>query len=79
MNGVLSGLYSENHMNHALTNLLLNIVALSIGMKIANAFIPMPMVIKSLLNLVVVVVMILFVLQYVGVINTIVPMFSIAR
>ena len=66
-------------MNNILLNLLLNILALSIGIRLVNAFIPMPMVIKSLLNLLIMIVVIVFVLQYFGVISPIIPMFTIAR
>ena len=66
-------------MNNLLLNLFFNIFALSIGMQIANALIPMPRVMKSMLNLLVLIVVFIFILQYFGIIATVIPLFPIVR
>jgi len=64
---------------HELLNLFANIIVFGLVLWIVNIYIPMPMGIKNLLNLLVTIVLILYILQYFGVIHTIVPMFRLLR
>jgi hypothetical protein len=66
-------------MTHDLLNLFANIIVFGLVMWLVNAFIPMPGSIKSLLNILVLIVLVIYVLQFFGVINTIIPMFRILR
>jgi hypothetical protein len=66
-------------MDNNLLNLFANIIVLGLVMWLINAFIPMPGAIKSLLNIVVVIVIILWILQFFGIIQTIVPMYRLLR
>ena len=66
-------------LNHALLNLLAIIVVFGVVMWLVNAYIPMLPAIKSLLNLVVVIVLVLYVLQFFGVIPTVLPMIHVFR
>ena len=52
--------------------LLLVIVVIGAVMWIINAYIPMPMAIKSILNLIVVILLIIYVLQFFGLIKPII-------
>lgn len=62
-----------------LLNLFANIVVFGLVLWLVNAYIPMPMAIKNLLNVLVLIVLIIYILQFFGVIHTIVPMFRILR
>jgi hypothetical protein len=64
---------------HGLLNLLANIIVFGLVLWLVNTFIPMPMAIKSLLNVVVLIILVLFVLQFFGVIQTIIPMYKILK
>jgi hypothetical protein len=66
-------------MTHDLLNLFANIIVFGLVMWLVNAYIPMPGSIKSLLNILVVIVLVIYVLQFFGIINTIIPMFRILR
>lgn len=64
---------------HDLLNLLANIIVFGLVLGLINAYIPMPPLIKSLLNLVVAIVLIIYILQFFGLINTILPMYRILK
>lgn len=66
-------------MNYALLNLLAVIVVFGVVMGLINAYIPMMGSIKSLLNIVVVIVLILYILQFFGIIPTILPIIQIFK
>jgi hypothetical protein len=55
-------------------NLIVVIVIIGIIMWLINAFIPMPGAIRSLINLIALIVIIIYILQYAGLIKTILPM-----
>ena len=63
----------------ALLNLIAIFIIFGVGLWIINAYIPMPPPIKSLLNLVVVIILVIYVLQFFGLINTVLPMFYVLR
>jgi hypothetical protein len=48
-------------------------------MWLINAFIPMPAAIKSLLNILVVIVLVIYILQFFGIIKTLLPMVKILK
>lgn len=56
-----------------LLNLIALIVIFGVILSLINAFIPMPSAIKSLLNIVILIVLILYVLQFFGLIHTGIP------
>lgn len=62
-----------------LLNLIANIIVFGVLVGLINAFLPMPGSIKSLLNIVVLVVLIIYVLQFFGVIHNLIPMYRILR
>lgn len=62
-----------------LLNLIANIVVFGLVLWLVQAYIPLPGVIQSLLQLVVVIVLVLYILQFFGIISTIVPMYRIIR
>ena len=64
---------------HDLLNLFANIIVFGLCMWLVNVFIPMPMAIKNLLNVLVLIVLIVYILQFFGIINTIIPMYRILR
>ena len=64
---------------NGLWNLIANIVVFGLILWLINTFIPMPGSIKSLLNIVVLIVLIVYVLQFFGVINNVLPMMKILR
>ena len=66
-------------MNSALLNLFAVSVVFGVVMWLVNAYIPMLGSIKSLLNILVVVVLIVYILQFFGVIPTILPIFRIFK
>ncbi|KTD65764.1 Thivi_2564 family membrane protein [Legionella spiritensis] len=63
----------------ALLNLFAIIILFGIGLWLVNVFIPMPAAIKSLLNILVLIVLVIYILQYFGVINTILPTIRLFR
>ncbi|VEG90581.1 Thivi_2564 family membrane protein [Legionella spiritensis] len=63
----------------ALLNLFAVIILFGIGLWLVNVFIPMPAAIKSLLNILVLIVLVIYILQYFGVINTILPTIRLFR
>jgi hypothetical protein len=62
-----------------LMNLILVIVIFGVCLGLINAFLPMPGVIKSLLNILVLIVLIIYILQFFGIIKMILPMIKIVR
>jgi hypothetical protein len=66
-------------MDSNLLNLFANIIVLGLIMWLINAFIPLPGAVKSLLNIVVVIVVILWILQFFNVIQTIIPMYRLVK
>ena len=75
------GQYSQIRifMNNGLLNLFANIIVFGIVMWLVNAYIPMPGSIKSLLNVLVLIVLIIYALQFFGVIHTVIPMYRILK
>lgn len=66
-------------MNSGLLNLFANIIVFGLVMWLVNAFIPMPGAIKSLLNILVLIVLVIYVLQFFGIIHTVIPMYRILK
>ena len=62
-----------------LLNLIVLIVVFGVVLWLINAFIPMPSAIKSLLNILVLIVLIIYILQFFGLIKTILPMIRILK
>ena len=59
---------------NSLLNLLVIIVVFGVVVGFINRFLPMPAIIKSLLNIVVFAILLIYILQYFGLIPTILPM-----
>jgi hypothetical protein len=66
-------------MMTGILNLVALIVLFGVLMWIINSFIPMPEGIKTLLNVVVLIVLIVYVLQFFGLIKTIFPMINLFK
>ena len=64
---------------HDLLNLIALIIVFGVCLWLINAFIPMPAAIKSLLNVLVLIVLIIYILQFFGIINNILPMVRVLR
>ena len=64
---------------HGLLNLFANIIVFGLVLWLVNTFIPMPMMIKSLLNVLVTIVLVIYILQFFAIINPIIPMYRILR
>ncbi|MFZ4077119.1 MAG: Thivi_2564 family membrane protein [Legionellaceae bacterium] len=62
-----------------LFNLLAIIVIFGLVLWLVNAFIPMPGAIKTLLNVVVLIVLIIYVLQFFGLIKNVLPMMTLFK
>lgn len=62
-----------------LLNLIALIIIAGVLMWVINVFIPMPAAIKSLLNVLVLIVLIIYILQFFGVIKVILPGINIFR
>lgn len=62
-----------------LMNLIAVIVVFGVGLWLINAFIPMPPAIKSLLNVLVLIILVIYILQYFGLIKTVLPMMRILK
>jgi hypothetical protein len=62
-----------------LLNLIALIIIAGVLMWVINVFIPMPGAIKSLLNVLVLIVLIIYILQFFGVIKVILPGITIFR
>lgn len=62
-----------------LLNLIAVIVIFGVGLWLINVFIPMPPAIKSLLNILVLIILVIYILQYFGVIKNILPMIRILK
>lgn len=57
-----------------LLNLIAVIIVFGVGLWLVNAFIPMPAAIKSLLNILVLIILVIYILQYFDLIQTLLPM-----
>ncbi len=64
---------------HGLLNLFANIIVFGVLLWVVNTFIPMPMAIKNLLNVLVIIILIIYILQFFGIIPTILPMYKLLR
>ncbi len=62
-----------------LLNLIAVIIVFGVGLWLINAFIPMPGAIKSLLNVLVLIILIIYILQFFDVIKTILPTIRILK
>ncbi len=62
-----------------LLNLIANIVVFGLVLWLINAYIPMPGAIKSLLNILVLIVLVIYVLQFFGVVHNVIPMFRLLK
>lgn len=62
-----------------LMNLIALIIVFGVVLWLINAFIPMPAAIKSLLNVLVLIVLVIYILQFFGVIQNILPMVRILK
>ncbi|HRD70860.1 MAG TPA: hypothetical protein PK657_12015 [Legionella sp.] len=62
-----------------LLNLIALIVVFGVVLWLINAFVPMPSAIKSLLNVLVLIVLIIYILQFFDIIQTILPMVRILK
>lgn len=62
-----------------LLNLIANIVVFGLVLWVINAYIPMPGAIKSLLNILVLIVLVVYVLQFFGVVHNVIPMFRLLK
>lgn len=64
---------------NGLFNLIAVIIVFGVALWLVNVFIPMPPAIKSLLNILVLIVLIIYILQFFGLIKTILPMIRILK
>ena len=64
-------------MSNGLLNLFLVIVLFGLILWVVFTFIPMASSVKSLLNALVIIVLLLYVLQFFGIIKTIIPMIKL--
>lgn len=64
---------------HGLLNLIALIIVFGVVLWLVNTFIPMPPAIKSLLNVFVLIILVIYILQFFGLIKTILPMFKILK
>ncbi len=62
-----------------LLNLLALIIVFGVALWLINAFIPMPPTIKSLLNVLVLIILVIYILQFFGLIKTILPVIKILK
>ncbi|KTC86413.1 Thivi_2564 family membrane protein [Legionella brunensis] len=62
-----------------LLNLLALIIVFGVALWLVNVLIPMPSAIKTLLNLVVLIILIIYVLQFFGIIHTVLPPIRLFR
>ena len=63
----------------SLLNLILVIIIFGVGLWLINRLIPMPPLIKSLLNVLVLIILVIYILQFFGLIKTILPMIKILK
>lgn len=66
-------------MSNDLLNLIVTVIVFGVGLWLINAFIPMAGMIKSLLNLLILVVLLIYIFQYFGLIHNILPTIRIIR
>ena len=64
---------------HDLLNLFANIIVFGLVLWLVTTFIPLPMAVKSLLNVLVIIVLVIYILQFFGIIHTFIPMYKILR
>lgn len=62
-----------------LMNLFTLIIVFGLCLWLVNTYIPMPATIKSLLNVLVLIILVIYILQFFGLIQTILPMIRILR
>lgn len=62
-----------------LLNLFALIILFGVLLWLVNVFIPMPAAIKSLLNILVLIVLIIYILQFFGLVKTVLPMIHLFR
>lgn len=62
-----------------LLNLIAVIVVFGVVLWLIDTFIPMPPSIKSLLNVLVLIILVIYILQFFGLIKTILPMIKILK
>lgn len=66
-------------MDSGLLNLIATVVVFGVCLWLINAFIPMAGVIKSLLNVLVLIVLVIYILQFFGIVSGILPVIRIIR
>ncbi|KTD10751.1 hypothetical protein Lgra_1717 [Legionella gratiana] len=66
-------------MTTGLLNLIAVIVVFGVVLWLIDTFIPMPPSIKSLLNVLVLIILVIYILQFFGLIKTILPMIKILK
>ncbi len=64
---------------NGLLNLFANIIVFGLLLWVVNTFIPMPGSVRSLLGVLVIVILIVYILQFFGIIQTLIPMYKILR
>ncbi len=64
---------------NGLLNLFANIILFGLLLWVVNTFIPMPGSVRSLLGVLVIVILIVYILQFFGIIQTLIPMYKILR
>ncbi len=64
---------------NSLLNLFLVVIVIGVVMWLINVYIPMAGAIKSLLNLLATIVVVIYILQFFTIIPEILPMFSVVR
>jgi hypothetical protein len=63
----------------SLLNLFFVIAIFGVVLWIVNVYVPMLPAIKSLLNLLAIIVLVIYILQFFGVIHTLLPIFNVVR
>ena len=66
-------------MNAELLNLFAVIIIFGVALWLVNVFIPMPGAIKSLFNILVLIVLIIYILQFFGIIHNVLPIIKVLR
>lgn len=73
----LSLIFNQGSTMNAILNLVLSIALLGVIMWAINMFIPMPSIIKTILNIAVAAIAVIYVLQYFGLVSLGIPMLNI--
>ena len=66
-------------MNHDLLNLFANIIVFGLVLWLVDRFLPLPSIIKTLLRVLVLVILVIFVLQFFGLVHTSLQMYPFLR